>query len=211
MYKYVKSAKKVDYVGPYDDAVIRYTVTGFKNPNEVATIHREEEFKTFRNAFKYASSIADSFYQVVIREDEITLRYDDTEVSSSGPIVIFTNGVPAIDDGIRGEYRNKIVNMVRPYIDAYMKANGKSEWDGNLTMDTSIKDYYSNTYPDDDLAYDMNDATFEDVWNALNNGEDVYQVIGVGDSVIREQIFKALSKLQNVSYDRIYNMWLRGY
>lgn len=73
----------------------------------------------------------------------------------------------------------------------------------------SILDYYVNKYPTDDLGSELNNITFEDVWNALNShGKDIYDVIGVGDSVVRERIFDRLSELTNLDYDAIYYLWL---
>lgn len=44
-------------------------------------------------------------------------------------------------------------------------------------------------YPTDDLGEELNDkVTFEDMWNEDYKKYNVYQVMGVGDSLIRERL-----------------------
>lgn len=76
-------------------------------------------------------------------------------------------------------------------------------------MNTKIREWYMTIYADDELGEEIkDDITFADVLETLNNYEDVYEVIGVGDSIIRERIFEKLSILLNKGYDYIYNLWL---
>ena len=77
------------------------------------------------------------------------------------------------------------------------------------TIDGKIKEWYTKNYPTDDLGEEMNDTnTFEDLWNALNKGDNVYAVIGEPDSVLRERLFEHLAKLKGVKYQFIYHKWL---
>ena len=77
------------------------------------------------------------------------------------------------------------------------------------TIDGKIKEWYTKNYPTDDLGEEMNDTnTFEDLWNALNKGDNVYAVIGEQDSVLRERLFEHLAKLKGVKYQFIYHKWL---
>lgn len=119
MKRYIRQAKKLDYVYTPEGGkpTMRYTVTGFKNPNEYATLDRDEDFTTLRGALKFAQSIADSYYQVVVREVSIYNRDYNTEISSSGAIVVFTNGVPQIAEGLKEPYKSEIYNQVSRYID----------------------------------------------------------------------------------------------
>ena len=67
------------------------------------------------------------------------------------------------------------------------------------------------TFPSDDLAGDIDpDATFEGLNEALLKGEDVYDYIGVGDSVVRERVFAELADREGVEYGVIYDTWLSG-
>ena len=76
-------------------------------------------------------------------------------------------------------------------------------------VNVKIKDWYKKNYPTDDLGEELNDTnTFEDVENALNKGDDVFEVFEVGDSIIRERLFQHLAKIKGVSYGFIYEKWL---
>ncbi len=72
-----------------------------------------------------------------------------------------------------------------------------------------IKDWYTKTYPTDDLGEELDDKnTFADIWTALNNRKNVYDVLGVGDSLIRERVFEKVSEINGVDYDYVYKKWL---
>ena len=119
MKRLIRAAKKLEYVRTPEggDPTIRYSVYGFKNPGEYASLVRSEDFTSLRGALKFASSIADTYYQVVVREDTIYDRDDNTEISSSGPIVVFTDGVPEIAKGLKEPYKSEVRSAVSKYID----------------------------------------------------------------------------------------------
>jgi hypothetical protein len=72
-----------------------------------------------------------------------------------------------------------------------------------------IKDWYTKNHPTDDLGEELDeDVTFADLMNALNNKKEIYEVMGVGDSVIRERLFEHLTSMYDESYDTIYKKWL---
>lgn len=78
-------------------------------------------------------------------------------------------------------------------------------------MLSKVKEWYRETYPTDDLGKEINnEVTFENVFVGLDNYQDIYDIIGVGDSVIRERVFKKLAEIMNVDYDYIYQQWLMG-
>ena len=73
----------------------------------------------------------------------------------------------------------------------------------------NMREYYLENFPTDELGTEINEtATFEGLWRVLNNYEDVYEYIGVGDSVIRERVFSRLSENMGVNYDEVYSRWL---
>jgi hypothetical protein len=72
----------------------------------------------------------------------------------------------------------------------------------------SIKGAYQMLYSDDELGYQLNDVTFEDVFRTLDNYGSVYKLIGVYDSIVRERIFSMLAVIMDVEYDYIYDQWL---
>ena len=72
-----------------------------------------------------------------------------------------------------------------------------------------IKNWYKKTYPTDDLGEQIkDDITFWSLWGYMAQGYDVYDVLGVGDSAIRERVFEKLSEILGVGYDIVYNKWL---
>ena len=78
------------------------------------------------------------------------------------------------------------------------------------TEKTKIRHWYTTTYPEDDLGKQLSDATFYDLFETLDNYQDVYELLGVGDSIIRERVFEELSKIMEVDYDYVYEQWLKG-
>lgn len=78
------------------------------------------------------------------------------------------------------------------------------DWKGE-----GIKKWYLRSYPKDEMGKELNDkVTFKDLWDALNQKKDIYEIIGVADSLIRERLFEYLSLIYNVDYDVVYNKWL---
>lgn len=76
-------------------------------------------------------------------------------------------------------------------------------------MEQRIKTWHSMKYPDDELAKEMDgEITFKNIWEGMNAGEDVYEMLGVYDSLIREHVFGELAKRMNTKYETIYNKWL---
>jgi len=71
-----------------------------------------------------------------------------------------------------------------------------------------IKEFYLNEYPTDELGVELNEnATFDGLLNTLLCGKDVYEYIGVGDSLVRERLFEKAALILNKPYDYVYNLW----
>ena len=74
----------------------------------------------------------------------------------------------------------------------------------------TIREYYLENYPTDELGVSLNvTPTFAGLLNQLIVGGDIYQYIGVSDSIIRERLFERLAEELEVSYDYVYNLWLK--
>jgi hypothetical protein len=74
----------------------------------------------------------------------------------------------------------------------------------------TIKEYYVENFPTDDLGLELNETpTFDGLLNQLIVGGDVYRYIGVTDSVIRERLFERLAEELEVSYKYVKNLWLK--
>jgi len=82
----------------------------------------------------------------------------------------------------------------------------------NTALNENVQKWFLDSYPADECGCYINpNITFKDILKALNTGKDVYEVIGFGDSLVRELIFTRLSDILNVTYDKIYEMWLENY
>lgn len=77
------------------------------------------------------------------------------------------------------------------------------------TAKTNVREWHVETYPHDELARSISEnIIFEDVFNTLDRRKDVYRLLGVTDSVIRENIFSELATIMEVNYDYIYDQWM---
>lgn len=72
-----------------------------------------------------------------------------------------------------------------------------------------IRKWYLKTFPEDTFGKEINsEATFMDVFEALDWHTSVYNAIGVGDSIIRERVFDELAKITGYDLDVIYDQWM---
>ena len=71
-----------------------------------------------------------------------------------------------------------------------------------------LKKFYLENYPSDDLGTELSDtATFAGLLFELYKDGDIYEYIGVSDSLIRERLFEKLAEELQVDYQHIYNLW----
>ena len=84
--------------------------------------------------------------------------------------------------------------------------------DFDPTLDLRVKPKFKERFPEEGPFIDQipEDLTFRKVLVGLNNEENIYDIIGVNDSVVREEIFILLSDLLDIEYDEIYQLWLHG-
>lgn len=76
-------------------------------------------------------------------------------------------------------------------------------------MNDKVKIWYMLNHADDDMARGMRpNTTFKEIWEGLKEGKDVYRLLGVCDSWIREIVFDELAHRLNVKYETVYNTWL---
>jgi len=79
-----------------------------------------------------------------------------------------------------------------------------------INENSKVKEWYLKEYATDDLGNEINDdITFYDIFYALDRYKDIYEVMGVGDSVIRERVFVKLAEIMKCDYDYIYEQWLK--
>lgn len=72
-----------------------------------------------------------------------------------------------------------------------------------------VQPWYKKTYPTDELGDEINpNLVFESIYHSLKKGDDIYSVLGVGDSLVRERVFGELADIYGVDYGDIFEMWL---
>ena len=73
-----------------------------------------------------------------------------------------------------------------------------------------IRQYYLEAFPTDELGIEINEnVTFAGLLNQLIVNGDVYRYIGVSDSIVRERLFERLAEELEVSYDYVYQLWIK--
>jgi hypothetical protein len=73
-----------------------------------------------------------------------------------------------------------------------------------------IRDWYMAKFPDDDLGTEINsELSFSGLFVAMNEYKDVYEIMGVHDSIIRERMFEKLATIMRVPYMDVYEQWLK--
>jgi len=104
-------------------------------------------------------------------------------------------------------------NAIEMYEENTMADGGMMAKGGNIdySMSNGLRKYYMDTFPNDELGKEINPkATFRGLYKALEDHIDVYEYIGVGDSIVRERLFSKLAEVKGVNYNVIYDMWM-GY
>lgn len=78
-----------------------------------------------------------------------------------------------------------------------------------MDAQTKIYDWYKEAFPHDEWAIsNLNRGiNFQDVYECLEVGYDIYSLLGAGDSLVRERVFDALATIMECSYDYIYYQW----
>ncbi|MBO6267544.1 MAG: hypothetical protein J6N19_00200 [Clostridium sp.] len=72
-----------------------------------------------------------------------------------------------------------------------------------------LRDFYMSKYPTDSYGENIDpDADFEGLFETLDHYGDVYEYIGVGDSMIREALFSRLAEIMGCGYEVVYEQWL---
>ena len=114
---------------------------------------------------------------------------------------------PLIDASLKASLLKKYNAQLAELEKEEPKKESKSE--GSVGKKSKIKDWYLKEYSSDKLGKKLNDdSTFSDLLIAISKGNDVYAVLGVADSVVRERAFAKLSKIENKEGQWAYNTWL---
>lgn len=72
----------------------------------------------------------------------------------------------------------------------------------------NIRSWYCMTYKSDGLGSHIDShATFQDIFDCLDARGNIYDTIGIFDSVVRERIFEELAKVIGEDYNYIYSQY----
>lgn len=96
------------------------------------------------------------------------------------------------------------------YDDSYTITEAKEIEPTNNGLDKKVKEYYLEEFPEEEdfVEATPENITFRELYDRMQKGEDVYEILDIGDSVVRERVFDELSRLLDVDYDVIYKLWL---
>ena len=109
----------------------------------------------------------------------------------------------AFSEGVSGEQSEVLQDACAALEEVYDAAQQVTQG-----VYQSIREWYTAEYPSDELGSKIRGLTFRDLVEGMNRGEDVYSLLGVGDSFVREHVFAELAKLLQVDYDMVYDKWL---
>lgn len=92
------------------------------------------------------------------------------------------------------------------------KKNGvkKETSDTKGTMKESATDWYAKKFKTDKKMAPKNGVTFEQLYESLKKGENIYDKMGVDDSIVRERVMSEMADRLGVEYDHVYDLWLHG-
>ena len=72
------------------------------------------------------------------------------------------------------------------------------------TKEKTVAEWYKETYPTDELGLEINQTlTFEELSHL---DKDIYEAIGVGDSVVKERVLQEYANINKITYDEAYDL-----
>lgn len=178
---------------------------------EYAEEHPEvlEESKHLKEAMASKRPLADIGMAIPFAYDDLIKALDknrDGELSDEELV----NTIKSINTNWDDEDVDKIIN---DYKDNYANREDKPEKSGDEmekeAQSLKVKDWYKEFYPDDELGNEIRDnLTFYDLFRTMDRYMNVYTVLGVDDSIVRERVFDKLAEIIDVDYGYIYDQWL---
>ena len=66
------------------------------------------------------------------------------------------------------------------------------------------------TYPDDECGPKLkSNVSFKNLIGTLNNYGNIYELLNIDDTLVRERMFVKLTDVMGVEYGYIYDKWLK--
>lgn len=127
------------------------------------------------------------------------------EAAKSDPIVFYkaVRDAGKIADYVDDNYLQAILSDAKEEVTEEIKAEERANVN---KLEENVREWYTSTFPSDELGADLDGGlSFGDVVDALSKGENIYDVLGVEDSIVRERVFGRLAELQDNSNSEIYD------
>lgn len=177
---------------------------------EVLEESLDGEKKIKKEAMTSKRPLADIRMSIPFAYEELIKLLDDNRDGGLSDEDL-ADGIKTINTNWDDEDVAKIIN---DYKDNYANRDNKPEKTGFEMADEAqsqkVKDWYKEFYGDDELGDEIReDLTFYDLFEAMDNYLNVYKVLGVDDSIVRERVFDKLAEIMDVDYDYIYDQWLK--
>lgn len=165
---------------------VDFEYTGGESPEENYGFYIVDQDPGLKEAME-AAGIAIDYYRTGVN------RLDDVTLTDTG-FFVDTGEAPDLNRFSHDE-------LVDMYGDAAFH---------DATLDSNVKEWYMETYPTDELGAEIDGTlTFDEALSAMEGGKDIYDALGVGDSLVRERVFEGLSDATGKSYGEVYNLWLK--
>lgn len=200
-----KEESKLNKVNRLDEKTWKYKIPeNLAKEFALAIDKYEPDYEELRNILKEIIEFVkdsvgeDNFYEDNLIEDLENVEFEDEEEAD-----FYINEMYDVLDGYDV--------WMEPAINFQENRTTRSRRFVEHTEDTKVKEWYQEMYPTDDLGEEINDdITFYDVFRCLDNYGDIYDFLGVGDSLVRERVFEELAQIMGVDYDYVYEQWLRA-
>ena len=74
----------------------------------------------------------------------------------------------------------------------------------------NIREWYLEIYSNDELKDYVNNVSFQELKEVISQRDDVYDLIGINDILIRERLFYGLAIYENVDIGEIHELYEKG-
>jgi len=104
----------------------------------------------------------------------------------------------------------ELITQIEENLIALEKEQQKTQEKPVFDLKSDIHSWYASEFPDDKLGEEIyTGVSFQKLYDMLSSN-DVYSIMGVDDSSIRERCFVKLAELMQVDYNIIYDKWLNA-
>ena len=141
-----------------------------------------------------------------------TSEIDGAEVLKDGDdyVVLYANGTKSREFSSKTEADKFAKSLSEQPAKQEPEEKAKSEPAARDVMKESATDWYAKAFKSDKKMAPKNGVTFEQLYESLKKGENIYDKMGVGDSIVRERVMSEMADRMGVDYDHVFDLWLNG-